>query len=456
MRVKVVICLGLSLMALQAFAQDGLHWNFFLTDHELVEQEKNYTDDSTKLYDWITKSYDQGRRGRFIVYDLRLKDPYMIRYSKDSMGYRIQSKLNTGVRKPTGIIVMNMNPSIHSIEVQREYYTNDKFKISEGLSTALGISSDKNAEDDGEAADGGTGDSMGFKDIGDDGDDDQAKLDFWNEFFDQLNGQMAAYQDRMQKNMHWTEKDYQANWDHLNEVIYQTVGAAYTGMNLKEAVKEHMASVSLSGDEYDQFYKKVDKAAKMLDQLANTKTFQVFDATAPGNYDEVHYKLEIKEGDKVVRNGDQPIKVRINGGLKIDGSAGLFFTTLRDDEFLTRDEYTADSTLQKRIYQKETGDFAISAGALVHFYARTNSYFNAGLSVGAILTNEANPQYLLGGGLLIGRKQRVVLNGGWSFGRVKRLETGLELGGIYAGDGNTPTTMDKWDNGFFFGLSYNF
>ncbi|MBD81001.1 MAG: hypothetical protein CL840_18935 [Crocinitomicaceae bacterium] len=457
-------------------------WQFFPTYEQRLEALSQLGVSSTsEILQQVTQSYKEGRKARFVVYDIKLKDPYMIKVDKSGLNAVQTSKLTTRARIPTGVIVLNSNPITHSIKLTKEYYNNDQFEISSELGEAIGMGSIKSTSDAVDKEEdkvhvkglhGIAGDDILFQ-----RDSIKKELQYWTSLFSQLNEDLNSYEEEIKGNAMWNESVYRADWSFLNRQLLYHLGAAFTEESIESAAENIIADFKdyLLVEDYQNYVETYTKAANKYDQLKGLKNYQVFDATAPDTYDELHLKLEIKEGEKALRSADEkPIKVRINGGVKIDGSAGLFFTTLKDQQFLTQDETYIDTTYyrdqnyvttdsiidisegtNKRILLKDNGDFLVSIGGMAHFYWRTTSWINGGLGVGALLNTEGNIQYLLGLNLFVGRKQRIVLNGGYALGKVKRLQSGLEVGGLYTGDGEVPT-MDVWESGGFLGLSYNF
>ena len=154
--------------------------------------------------------------------------------------------------------------------------------------------------------------------------------------------------------------------------------------------------------------------------------------------------------------------VWVKGGLKIDVSGGLFITSLLDQEYETRDvQVTNNGTTetQKVIYEKNQGDYDFGFGSSINLSLRGGSWVRPALSVGALFTANQKFQILAGGGLILGKEERIVLHGGLTMGAVTTIADG------YATDGSTPydlgtngtvPTSNKFSFGHFFGITYNF
>ena len=156
-------------------------------------------------------------------------------------------------------------------------------------------------------------------------------------------------------------------------------------------------------------------------------------------------------------------KIWINGGLKIDASAGLFLTTLVDQQFNTKD--TIDSNRKsgyKTILAKRTGNLAFGFGSMLDLSLRTGaSWLRPSVNFGISFTTNSTIQkfqLLSGIGFIIGKEQRVILHMGAAFGTVTVLQSGFKADGVTPynlGTSGTVPTDEKFDVGYFFGLSYN-
>ncbi|MEP1095338.1 MAG: hypothetical protein ABJG78_09530 [Cyclobacteriaceae bacterium] len=183
------------------------------------------------------------------------------------------------------------------------------------------------------------------------------------------------------------------------------------------------------------------------------------------NYDEIVFTTNIHPKDSTpgIYLKDELISIPIYGGFKIDGSSGLFYSSLTDHVFSTVTDSVSmiapDGTVSYRSGNRivrqnsSTGDPGIAG--LVHFYSRLGKSLNLAFSMGAGFTFESTPKprYLLGGSLLIGRNERISLSGGAAFGQVTRLKKEFETPDLYK-DVTTITT-EKWNKGYFFSLTYN-
>ena len=154
--------------------------------------------------------------------------------------------------------------------------------------------------------------------------------------------------------------------------------------------------------------------------------------------------------------------VWVKDGLKIDVSGGLFITSLLDQEYETRDvAVTTNGTTetQKAIYEKNQGDYDFGFGSSINLSLRGGSWVRPALSVGALFTANQKFQILAGGGLILGKEERIVLHGGLTMGAVTTIADGYATDGSASydlGTNGTVPTSNKFSFGHFFGITYNF
>nr|WP_298923035.1 hypothetical protein [uncultured Allomuricauda sp.] len=152
----------------------------------------------------------------------------------------------------------------------------------------------------------------------------------------------------------------------------------------------------------------------------------------------------------------------VKGGLKIDVSAGLFITNLVDKDYsLTKISDATETELAKSVINENNqGDFRYGFGSLVHTSFRNSRWVRPSLSFGAVFIGDQNPkvQLLTGVGLVLGKKQRIIINYGLAMGSVSKLSNGLLADGTteyeFTSDDTIPKT-ERFSFGQFFGITYN-
>lgn len=212
--------------------------------------------------------------------------------------------------------------------------------------------------------------------------------------------------------------------------------------------------------ELDQTKKEIEKTMKEITQKFYTIELVVY--TLPvdvqgKNIDALEFRLhrtdkETKEED--LSFASTPYNIWIKGGFKIDVSAGIFATSLFDDEFDKRDDPAIAGN--KIITLKNGGDYDLALGSTINAYVRLNSWVVPTINLGAVFTQNEKIQILFGGGVILGKQERIILTGGVSMGKVNRIADSYNVGGSYnLGDSGDVPTQNQFKFGHFFGITYN-
>ncbi|MEP7220679.1 MAG: hypothetical protein ABI876_17265 [Bacteroidota bacterium] len=250
------------------------------------------------------------------------------------------------------------------------------------------------------------------------------------------------------------------------EEIYSTVSKSYNDLLseyqiLDTASKRNMSDIMKSATRaYNDLAKgawmtKVTNTADMFDQVQNTSfSFSSFKVQASG--DVVNFAIDGRRKGETnlptydVKPFNLDYNVKVNGGWKIDASAGLFLSSLVNESFTTRLENGEQIILKKK------GDVLnYGPGALMHFYYQP---WGIGTNLGIFTNTFSNIQFLFGPSLLLG-DNKFCLNGGVTMGKVTRLADGYAVGGTLDTRGSVAVavpTSDRLDLGWFVGFSYNF
>lgn len=140
-------------------------------------------------------------------------------------------------------------------------------------------------------------------------------------------------------------------------------------------------------------------------------------------------------------------------GIKLDFSAGFFFSTLTDRAYGTHLNDKGEAVIIRLKEEEDT--FAVSAGALIHVYPRSKLPINFALSfgLGTLKTNELG--YFLGLSSLLGQEQRGILTLGVACGKVSSLGGGYKEGDILPSTVSTIPTRQTTKLGYFLSFSYN-
>ncbi|OUL61019.1 hypothetical protein [Flavobacterium sp. AJR] len=175
------------------------------------------------------------------------------------------------------------------------------------------------------------------------------------------------------------------------------------------------------------------------------------------NIDVVEFKLrrfDRETKDEDLSFASTPYNIWIKGGLKIDVSAGIFFTSLYDEEYDKRDDPATAGN--KIITLKNSGDYDMAFGSTINTYIRMNSWIVPTLNFGAVITQDEKLQVLLGVGAILGKQERIIFSAGVSMGKVDRIADDYQVGSSYnLGDSGTIPTQSQFKFGSFFGITYN-
>ena len=149
------------------------------------------------------------------------------------------------------------------------------------------------------------------------------------------------------------------------------------------------------------------------------------------------------------------------GQFKFDFSTGFYYTPFMNDSysFVSFNADSSQATLKKDYNSK--GDVAI--GAELHLTYKVSRQVGLGLNLGsAISPFDAGLRYLLGFHIMIGQSKQIILSGGWALAQVKRISDAIAVtAGSNANEvivpsmNKEPKLVDKYDNGYFIGISYN-
>jgi hypothetical protein len=239
-------------------------------------------------------------------------------------------------------------------------------------------------------------------------------------------------------------------------------------MSIKDALKKIESSY---GDVYqDNFLSLVQDVVVLQDAMDNPSYYEVVSPPIQIDGDYVDFNIKTtptKMNDLMPYDFGKtfPVEIPAKGGLKVDFSVGPTFSfgsNARSDKYYFKPSdpiNPKDSTLQKLDNKN-----AISPGiaALMHFYGRRGQNVNYGglfgVGAGFQTVQDANLSFYLGGSVIFGKREKLMLNAGVSYLSVDRLRTDQFT------EGNKyKTSKIKIENvtenvilpSFFFGISYN-
>lgn len=226
-------------------------------------------------------------------------------------------------------------------------------------------------------------------------------------------------------------------------------------------------AISPLQDEYLEGYlvKESQYVDKLFSQYMGIARIKDVDTTyitpAPTNmknFDMI--KIELEKIDKQSNQTEKyEYDIFIKGGLKVDFSAGIFTSFLKNDEYNLVDSLGEDGapTNRKMIRRKDNGGANIGFGGMVNIGIRSGaSWISPGISFGLLLDTKPSLQFLSAFTLALGKTERLLLHGGVALGFVKRVD-GLPVDKYIpsAQIGSVVPTVDKFLARPFLGISYN-
>ena len=187
--------------------------------------------------------------------------------------------------------------------------------------------------------------------------------------------------------------------------------------------------------------------------ISNYKVLQLPPIQIP-NKDVTNLTFNVYKNGRKVGNA-MPYSLANYGGFKVDFSSGVGGTGLIDQAFTTKVGST--TAVPDTITRRNEGNYRLGLVVLSHAYIRTGWRVNGSLTGGFMIDNNIATRYLIGGSLLFGREQRIILTWGKAFGKVKQLDDGLREGQPYTyGSGaRTVPTKDVTSESWFVSVSFN-
>lgn len=212
----------------------------------------------------------------------------------------------------------------------------------------------------------------------------------------------------------------------------------------------------------------LDEVTFLNDELRNKKNFLAVAPPVQMDGDFVSYDVTITPTyTKTVGAHKSPVHFKFDipakGGWKADFSVGpvvSFGDNARDDAYYLKEVPATDSVT----LEKQDNNNAISPGiaAMMHFYPRTGK--NAavgglfGVGAGFQSVSDVNFSLYAGASVVLGKRQKIMLNAGISYLRVERLKSPeFKAGDKYAAPKITigDVTEKVFKPSFFLSISYN-
>jgi hypothetical protein len=190
----------------------------------------------------------------------------------------------------------------------------------------------------------------------------------------------------------------------------------------------------------------VTETVKLVNTLIQTSFRYQYNVPQIKNAEELVFDLTLKP--KEGSNGGiymdkEQFRLPIYNNWSIEASTGFYYTDATNAQFSLRNNHEVipgntqdtdptndndvinlDSLVSKSIVQdRGTAAGTIGAAAFVHPAYKVAPGVKLMLSLGAGSSTDLNYSFLLGGGLMLGKKNRIAISGGWSWNSVKELSS---------------------------------
>ena len=284
--------------------------------------------------------------------------------------------------------------------------------------------------------------------------------------------------DGTMKDFHALRLDYKKEFDFNTQNISQVL-SKYEGKLKKEDVDKVNKLIE---DIYNPNQKVINDELQIL---AAMKTYHYYSPIEfdGENADAVHVEITRTLRDNSNSKETFDYEIWVKEGFKIDVSAGVFFSSLENRQYVFAPETIMSAQMDSNnnndmgqgqtdsdgidsenqnegnaIIRDNIGGWEYGFGTMLNVTYRNGNWVRPTFGFGAMLTNDTQFQFLFGGGAVFGKKSRVILNAGLAVGRVNR------LGGGFVDDGTTRFDIENESNipieakfaaDFFLGITYN-
>ena len=256
-------------------------------------------------------------------------------------------------------------------------------------------------------------------------------------------------------------KEYLSNAEKtftILEAVYHTPGSDLTP--LKDAFERAAAEHATYLNDMNALRDKFSSAAGTYFRVSNAD-FVVNVAPMFASGDAVRLSMKIKRSPRLDakyptgQGAEREVLLEIDvvGGIKVDFSTGVAFTSLRSRSYVTQTNAAGEAIITRRGSEDK---FGVAIGSLVHVYKRGKSLHQWAGSFGIGLGNEGEVQYYVGPSVFWGKARRWVLSFGLVGGEVERLGAGLEEGDVLEGTDTNIPVEERFDIGGFVGFTFNF
>lgn len=228
-------------------------------------------------------------------------------------------------------------------------------------------------------------------------------------------------------------------------------------------VSKYALEISNSGT-VDSILTKIKniETSKIIYRLAalyntiNDETFTIRRFIAKPDADELKISIVAKNKDENKKEDDIKIEIPfwIQGGIKIDFSTGIFFSSLVNREYINQPNYIQDSLVGYYLIPSDKHPLAYGLSAYIHTYIRSGRSVNMSLSLGLGIDQNTQFKVMPGLSLILGKKERFIISGGASIGKIKDIAFSTSSNQLFR-QKIEPIYTESYKMGWYLGISYN-
>ena len=191
-----------------------------------------------------------------------------------------------------------------------------------------------------------------------------------------------------------------------------------------------------------------------LYNLIKNETFEIHTPAEQLKDDEVTLTPKLIFSDGKTGYEFKPVSIKTYGGFKVNFSTGYFLNFTGDDSY----DVVKDST-GKSIGAVSTANNKIThaLGGMIHAYPRWIKGPQPALSAGFSLAQNGNLGFYGGASLMFLEKNRLIISGGYSFNKIKQLNTSnLNQSNLFITQSDTQIRYNEvYKGSWFIGITYN-
>lgn len=189
----------------------------------------------------------------------------------------------------------------------------------------------------------------------------------------------------------------------------------------------------------------------------NVQSFSIYTFIPQPNADDLIVSITAKPNSEFNKVKDEikiEVPFKVKGGFKLDFSTGFFLSNVANKEYVNKPNFINDSINGYYLFKSEDKPMSFGFAGYMHAYCRNAANINVGLSLGIGIDQNIQVKIMPGISILLGRKERFIINGGMVIGKVKELSNVQDVNHLYK-EKVEPVYTDSYKIGYFVGISYN-